>query len=710
MTDASDQEEVKATTEASLSPPEETPTETNDDAATASTGAAASTAETGATSTGSVANSNGTASPKTSPTKPPPHYMHPPPPGHPMYYPYPPYDPAAYAAAAGPSEAMKDGGSPGAKSASAENGSPASGASKAGTTSPGSSPSKAPVYPPPPPHYMAQYPYPMYPGYPPPPPHHHSGYPPPPPHPHHPGYPPHYDPYAAAAHAHAYAAKSPPKGSEKSPHGSPTAATPGPYRFSDTTLRRDALARLGSNGKSKGGTPGSSPSKGTDSLDGSPQSGVHPYDVMDLEARADGATSPSQIEDFHREEVTSMGCTCKKTKCLKLYCQCFGVKIYCGHNCRCLSCHNLPQYDHERETAIRIILTRNPNAFETKFQKNNALAALRNQDEARRQPGSLPMPARVLSHKLGCKCRKSACMKKYCECYAGNVKCSSNCRCTGCKNLPLPGSDDQSPPGAAASAKKDAGWKEAAAYSLAFLKHGATPEKPARTNSSDKSEAGSMPSLASESSPSRANGAQKLPPPSTTERAAVNALESSEKTAVNALLMAARAMVGGGNDAQGGTKRGLQNAGEGESSHGAVTPTVRNGTNDNCATPDTSIAMDEEQYETPQKNLLHKFTSPKRKARETREESNDHGDPDHSSDNTQSVELKSKRSRIGSLRKGPADNIGENAGEDPNDAGGASAELSTPAKGTSSAVADLTPVSARCIDFKKMAVTDSAAV
>jgi Tesmin/TSO1-like CXC domain, cysteine-rich domain len=55
------------------------------------------------------------------------------------------------------------------------------------------------------------------------------------------------------------------------------------------------------------------------------------------------------------------------------------------------------------------------------------------------------LPARVLSHKLGCKCRKSACMKKYCECYAGSVKCSSNCRCVGCKNQPPGGFADDGP-------------------------------------------------------------------------------------------------------------------------------------------------------------------------------------------------------------------------------------------------------------------------
>jgi Tesmin/TSO1-like CXC domain, cysteine-rich domain len=317
----------------------------------------------------------------------------------PIYYPYPPYYPFPFRDPA--FEIAK-------KAAAHKNGSPNSKGDPSSPTSPASAAESAVATP------SSLYPHP------------------------HPYFHPHaaaayhqwaaagyYDPYAAAmAYANNNNSKSP--ASEASPH-------PMPYRYSDHSLRRDAISHHGSPSEKNQSSPGTEA-----------PGGEHPnmaY-MMDIEARADGATSPSQIEDFHREEVTSMGCTCKKTKCLKLYCQCFGVKIYCGQNCRCLTCHNLPQFDLERETAIRIILTRNPNAFETKFQKNGGHVAIRPTELAPQQPGSLPLPAKTLSHKLGCKCRKSACMKKYCECYAGNVKCSSNCRCQGCKNQPPGGKKD----------------------------------------------------------------------------------------------------------------------------------------------------------------------------------------------------------------------------------------------------------------------------
>lgn len=33
-----------------------------------------------------------------------------------------------------------------------------------------------------------------------------------------------------------------------------------------------------------------------------------------------------------------------------------------------------------------------------------------------------------------CYCKKSNCLKKYCECYNNGLKCSANCKCEECRN------------------------------------------------------------------------------------------------------------------------------------------------------------------------------------------------------------------------------------------------------------------------------------
>ena len=39
---------------------------------------------------------------------------------------------------------------------------------------------------------------------------------------------------------------------------------------------------------------------------------------------------------------------------------------------------------------------------------------------------------------LTCSCKKSFCLKKYCECFQAGMKCSSNCKCIDCHNK-IPG-------------------------------------------------------------------------------------------------------------------------------------------------------------------------------------------------------------------------------------------------------------------------------
>lgn len=39
-----------------------------------------------------------------------------------------------------------------------------------------------------------------------------------------------------------------------------------------------------------------------------------------------------------------------------------------------------------------------------------------------------------MKHYRGCGCKRTGCIKKYCECYQAKVYCSENCRCVDCKN------------------------------------------------------------------------------------------------------------------------------------------------------------------------------------------------------------------------------------------------------------------------------------
>jgi hypothetical protein len=139
-------------------------------------------------------------------------------------------------------------------------------------------------------------------------------------------------------------------------------------------------------------------------------------------------------------------CNCKKSKCLKLYCECFAALRYC-FNCKCLDCNNDKDHEAERLEAIKVTKERNPTAFTNKVSTNK-------------------------THATGCHCKNSMCLKKYCECFQAGAFCGENCKCLSCQNFS--GSISLQSKQNGASAKKRKGSPTSVAAMLEY-----TPESDA---------------------------------------------------------------------------------------------------------------------------------------------------------------------------------------------------------------------------------------
>ena len=96
-------------------------------------------------------------------------------------------------------------------------------------------------------------------------------------------------------------------------------------------------------------------------------------------------------------------CYCRASKCLKLYCACFAAGKPCD-GCNCQGCLNVDG-GAQREAAVKATLARDPDAFASRKTKGRA-----------------------------CACKRSRCLKRYCECFEAGQFCADDCVCLDCEN------------------------------------------------------------------------------------------------------------------------------------------------------------------------------------------------------------------------------------------------------------------------------------
>ena len=110
------------------------------------------------------------------------------------------------------------------------------------------------------------------------------------------------------------------------------------------------------------------------------------------------------IEKVKEKKIKNIKCKCKRSKCLKNYCECFSNGKYCD-NCKCNNCLN------------------NENNIQ-KIEKIKQILYIKSQSKNLNN-----------SNEIICKCTKNNCQKKYCECYKNKTICNKMCKCISCKNI-----------------------------------------------------------------------------------------------------------------------------------------------------------------------------------------------------------------------------------------------------------------------------------
>ena len=142
-----------------------------------------------------------------------------------------------------------------------------------------------------------------------------------------------------------------------------------------------------------------------------------------------------------RQNQKPLFCNCKRTSCLKLYCECYKNGKNCTNQCACWDCKNLhpnPQKSSSSKRLMKKSFHSSPCSFraEKKVRKSSKLGGrfMKKKDYEGYLSEKLRNRKKVLLKK-GCNCKKSGCKNNYCQCHIAGKTCTELCSCIACKNF-----------------------------------------------------------------------------------------------------------------------------------------------------------------------------------------------------------------------------------------------------------------------------------
>ncbi|CAK63776.1 unnamed protein product (macronuclear) [Paramecium tetraurelia] len=136
--------------------------------------------------------------------------------------------------------------------------------------------------------------------------------------------------------------------------------------------------------------------------------------IQQIQTRRKGNKANYNVDDSPVEQDEMKPCHCTKTHCLQLYCSCFHNRRRCMSECRCNDCYNDGQHEEEVQKAVEQIKIKEQRASHHDLDSFDTKQV------------------------WGCKCKKTKCVKGYCECFIRGKKCTSHCQCTECENRRMP--------------------------------------------------------------------------------------------------------------------------------------------------------------------------------------------------------------------------------------------------------------------------------